>query len=190
MNKLVLGIAVALFVVIGGVCTYVIVNNQSTNPTPTTPDNSPSLSAPFAACDILTEDIAKSLLGDAIDHPDAALGTVSTTDIAISTCDYTTKVVADEADSSGLPKSDGLSLMVRVAKTAAGAASNKQAFNNPPPDAQMVKNFGDKAFYAPAFHQLNILKGGNWYVIIYYMDTVTNASLETDKQLAKKLSYR
>lgn len=186
MNKLIIGIAIALFAIIGGIAAYIIMLSPSSS-------NNTNLSAEankFSSCDILTEEIAKSLLGDELDHPSDGTGDTSTPDLAVSTCHYVTKVNPEEASKDGLPKSSGVSLLARVAKTQAGADSNQHLFNNYPAGGQEVEGIGDKAFYSPDFRQLNVLKGNNWYVVTHYVDVITNASLESNKKLAEKLHFR
>lgn len=186
MNKLVVGGIVAL-VVIGGVSAYMLVSSQSSGTQPSGTSNS---TVSFSACDILTEDIAKSLLGSNISSPDDGSGTASTADISVTNCSYATKISAADAAKSSVPKSSGVSVLARIAKTQAGANSNQQLFSTFPAGTQEVQGLGDKAFYAPDFRLLNILKGDNWYVVTYYIDTVTNASLDNNKKLAEKLNFR
>ena len=47
-----------------------------------------------------------------------------------------------------------------------------------------MSDIGDKAFFNPQFLQLNILKGGNWYIASSYSGRPTSATIESDTQLA------
>lgn len=188
MNKFYIAIALVV-VVAGGAAAYILL----TKPNDTSSDKSTdSVSvAPLStvtACDILTEDVAKSLLGDDIDKPDSSIGDVSSSDVSVTNCSYNTKVTA--SSSTTMPKISAVSVLARVAKNQTGADSNKQQFSSRPAGVEDVPGIGDASFYSPDFRQLNVLKGNNWYIVTYYVDALTNASLETNKQLAQKLQFK
>ena len=82
------------------------------------------------------------------------------------------------------------SLMLRVAKTPAGAQSNKAQFSSRDASDKSLPGIGDAAFYNDSFRQLHVLKGNNWYIITAYKDSLTNGSLESDEQIASKLKYQ
>jgi hypothetical protein len=111
-----------------------------------------------SACDILTTDIAKTLL-DSVGDETAPVPDSSSADIAVSTCVRTSAVAG--------AKSDSVSLLMRVAKTATGATSNESVFAEGalPSNAEPVRGYGEQAFWNPAFGQLNVLAKGNWYIL-------------------------
>lgn len=191
MNKIIIAVAVTLVLVLGGLATYFVINNQDKVASPATTnipgDTQKLATANVKACDILTEEIAEQILGENLDHPDASAADSETPDLSVSNCNYATKL---QSDGTGLPKSDGVSLLARIAKTDIGALGNKTQFDSVKSNVDFVDGIGDKAFYYPDFRQLNVLKGGNWYVVTYYKDTVTNASLENNKKLAEKLDFK
>ena len=189
MNKFYIAIA-AVVVIAGGAAAYLLIakpgaNNSSSKKTDTV---SVAPLSTVKACDVLTEDIAKDVLGAEVTQPDGSIGDISTSDIAVTNCNFTTKITS--TDTSSLPKASGVSVLARVAKTQAGANDNKTQFKERPDGVEDVSGFGDAAFYNPSFRQLNILKGNNWYIVTYYIDSVTNASLDTDKKLAEKIQFK
>lgn len=143
---------------------------------------------PIDACDVLTEGIAKEVIGSNLQKTSASSNTITTADIAVSSCNFLSKL--DPSDTSDVPKISGASLLVRVAKTSVGAESNRAQFLIKDKDVQAIAGIGDDAFYNPAFRQLHILKGNNWYIITAYKDSITNSSLDINKKLAQKLTFR
>ncbi|MCA9327277.1 hypothetical protein KDA14_01990 [Candidatus Saccharibacteria bacterium] len=143
---------------------------------------------PIDACDVLTEGIAKQVIGNNIQKTSASSNTITTADIVVSSCNYLTQL--SPADTSSVPKISGASLLVRVAKTSVGAESNRAQFLIKDKEVQTVDDLGDDAFYNPAFRQLHVLKGNNWYIITAYKDSITNSSLDINKKLAQKLTFR
>ena len=144
--------------------------------------------APIDACDVLTEGIAKEVIGNNIQKTSASSNTITTADIVVSSCNYLTQL--SPADTSSVPKISGASLLVRVAKTSVGAESNRAQFLIKDKEVQTVDGLGDDTFYNPAFRQLHVLKGNNWYIITAYKDSITNSSLDINKKLAQKLTFR
>jgi hypothetical protein len=108
------------------------------------------------ACDVLTEAIAKKLLGTVAPATAPPAGT-SSGDVSVTTCARTNSVTGAQAESA--------SLLMRVAKTETGALSNEAVFDSPPAGAQDVSGYGEKAFWNPQYGQLNILNHGNWYIL-------------------------
>jgi hypothetical protein len=189
MNKTIIAIIVVVVVIAGGLTAYFLIAKPGTNPDSITSTQSTTLpTAGVKACDILTDSIAKSLIGPDFVKPDGSVGNISTADIAVSNCNYITKI--DVSTTTASVKSSGLSVLARVAKTASGASDNKLQFDSQPTGSENVTGIGDKAFYNPTFRQLNVLKGSNWYIVTYYIDAITNANLDSDKQLAQKLIYK
>jgi hypothetical protein len=193
MNKGVIGIVIAVVFIIGGVAyTFLTTNHNKPSQILSTSSKNGSATTSqlttLTACDVLTEDIAKSILGDNIDQQDPSLGSANTPDLAVSTCAYSTKITSSSTGTA--PKSDGINVLARIAITQAGADSNESQFEGLAMGQQEVKNIGDKAFYAPTFRQLNVLKNNNWYILTSYKDSPANATFDTDKILAEKLHYK
>lgn len=189
MKKFYIAIA-AVVIIAGGAAAYLLLAKPGSNGDSSKGTGSVTV-APLSnvkACDILTQDVAKAVLGDNIDQPDGSVANTSTTDISVTTCNFTTKISA--SDTTSIPKSSGVSVLARVAKTQTGANDNKEQFKNRPEGVQDVQGLGDSAFYNPGFRQLNVLKGNNWFIVTYYIDSYTNANLDTDKQLAQKLQFK
>ena len=189
MNRFYIAIA-AVVVIAGGAAAYLLIakpggDNNSSKKTDTV---SVAPLSSVTACDVLTEDVAKAILGDDVTQPDGSIGDISTSDIAVTNCNFTTKITS--TDTSSLPKASGVSVLARVAKTQAGATDNKTQFNSRPDGVEDVAGLGDSAFYNPSFRQLNILKGNNWYIVTHYIDTITNANLDSDKKLAEKIQFK
>ncbi len=111
------------------------------------------------ACDLLTQEVAKSVLGSVAGEAGPAQDNRSA-DIALSSCVRANNVARlDQARSA--------SLIMRVARTETGSQSNAAAFEPAalPGGAQSVSGYGDKAFWNPTLGQLSILDDHNWYVL-------------------------
>jgi hypothetical protein len=135
------------------------------------------------ACEVLTEAVAKQLLGNLIAGGDAT-GSTSSDDIEVSNCNYVRKL-ADNAPISELSTVESLGLLVRGAKTADGAASNEAQFTtNKPAGVQDVSSYGDKAYWDASMGQLSVLKNHNWYIISYGKTKMTDRTLEHTKVFA------
>lgn len=81
-------------------------------------------------------------------------------------------------------------ILVRVAITSAGAKTNKDQFGDlRPKGVQDVSGLGDSAYYNVEFGQLNVLKGGNWYIITSYSGSL-KGTLDANKLLADKLTLK
>jgi hypothetical protein len=123
-------------------------------------DNEDSASYPTQskkACDVLTEAVAKRLLGSVAPATSPPPGN-SSNSISVSTCVRTNTVTS-------VARSASATLLMRVAKDSTGAQGNKNVFATPPTGSQEVSGYGDRAFWNPAFGQLNILNNGNWYIL-------------------------
>lgn len=142
---------------------------------------------PVAACDVLTEKIAKSAIGNNLTDTPPASAASTNDNLSVTNCNYSTK--ADV--SAGGVKMSGVSLLVRSALTNTGLDSNQQGFSSTKPsDAQTVSGIGDDAYYSAQYRQLNVLKGNNWYILSLYKDTLTNSTLAATKSLASKLEFK
>lgn len=140
------------------------------------------------ACDVLTESAAKQILGDTAEKGDTSAGSVATDDISVSNCVYSTKI---DPSTIGINNSKGVSVLARAAKTQTGVTSNKAVFGElKPMDVQDVPGIGDTAFYNPEYGQLNVLKGGNYYIVSNYTGTSTNSTIEQATELAKLLEFK
>jgi hypothetical protein len=178
---------IAIVILIGGVITALILTKSSTNKSSNAAPTVKLLpTASLTACDVLTKEAAASLLGNNIQKKDSIADT-SSNDISTTTCTYVPNV--DPA--KGISKLSAAQVLARVAKTAAAAKSNIEAFNATTKGVQNVAGIGDKAFYNPDFKQLDVLKNGNWYLITYYTDFLgQSADLNGDLQLAHKLNLK
>jgi hypothetical protein len=189
MKKVVVGVLIALLFIAGGAGAYlVLTNQQKVNDTTGTQSNSSSSSSTVNACDVLTEKIVKDVVGQDVQKVAAPAATLGNADNTISSCNYITKLNTSTSTAEG-PKLSGASLLVYVAKTKAGAESNKTQFSQLGSEVQKVDGVGDAAFYNPQFRQLHVLKGSNWYVVTSYKDSILNSTLESNKALAQKLKF-
>jgi hypothetical protein len=192
MNKVVLSVLAGVIIIAGGV-TYVIVtksddNSTSKTDTPPTTQSIKSGSNAYVAvdaCDVLTASAAQQILGAGATKGDTSAGNVSSDDLSVSNCVYTVRTGATPSSANSV------GLLARAAKSSTGAASNQAQFGSAKPaGAQDVSGIGDKAYYSPAYKQLNVLKGNNWYIVTNSVGSVTNATLESDTQLAKLLQFK
>lgn len=186
MNKKLLVIVAAAVILVGGVfmLTSKKAESPSTDSTTSESTSSDSKSAGIDACSILTESIAKQVLGN-----DATKGTepsgASSDDVAVSNCTYL-------SNGSKLTEIKGANVLVRTGLTNAGKESNKSQFGSgAPAGSQHVDGFGDDANFYPAFGQLNVLKNGNWYIVSNYTGTnPSKATLDEVKALATRLQFK
>lgn len=192
MNKVVLSVLAGVIIIAGGV-TYVIVTNSDDSSTSKTDTTSTTQSIKTGsnayvavdACDVLTASAAQQILGAGATKGDTSAGNVSSDDLSVSNCVYTVRTGATPSSANSV------GLLARAAKSATGAASNQAQFGSAKPaGSQDVSGIGDKAYYSPAYKQLNVLKGNNWYIVTNSMGSVTNATLESDTQLAKLLQFK
>lgn len=198
MKKLTI-LIIGFVIVVGGVSAVLIIrNNGDKNTTVTDTKTGQSTDVKtgsnaiiaVVACDILTEATAKNILGDAAAKGDLPAGSqVSTKDLSVSSCIYTAKI--DPAAAVRISNTKGVSVLVRAAKTNSGAASNKAQFGSAKPaGVQDVAGIGDAAFFNPQYGQLNVLKGGNWYILSNYSGSTTGGTLESNKKLADLLELK
>lgn len=196
MKKIIIGIVIASVFIAGGAGLYIIFKsgqNPTVDPKYNAAKNAkidPKLKyGPINACDVLTEEIAKSLLGDKLNKGSTPVGSVTTASIGVSNCGFLKQEVAT---GSSEPKISGASLLVQFAKDATGAALNKSQFESGilSSDVKKISDVGDSAFYNPQYRQLHVLKGSNWYIVTYYKNSMLNSSLESDLELAKKMQFK
>ena len=191
MNKLVIGV-IAGVVVVGGIGTALVLGNKDDGSGKVDVSNIKTGSDAIVnvdACDVLNDAVAKKVLGDGAEKGDTSAGTASSDDVSVTNCVYTYKAVTTGSVKDQLASTDHAGLLVRSAKTKAGADSNKTPFTSAKPGAaQDVSGYGEKAYFNPTMGQLNVLKGGNWYIISRYKGTSsTKATLDDVKQLADAL---
>lgn len=189
MNRIVIVSIVAGILTIVGIATVVFgifgrpgpgaTGQSPAFDTATSGSNSQKTSALLSnACSILTEDIAKEFLGDKAIRVTIPAATVYDKDVEVSSCSY-------------VAGTNGVSLILRIAKTQDGASGNKLIFTNSRPSgAEDVDGLGDDAYFDPSTKQLHVLKNTNWYIVTNYAKSPINASLDDNKRLAEKLSFQ
>lgn len=195
MKKVIIGVLIAALFIVGGAGAFLVMTsdaNDINNATSSAANNksgsnSSTSTVVVDACDVLTEKVVKEIIGQEVQKIATPASGIGTADNSVSNCNFITKM--SEAVTSEEPKLSGASLLVYAAKTPAGAESNKLQFKEKPADVQPVEGIGDDAFYNPDFRQLHVLKGSNWYVVTSYKDSILNSSLESNKELAKKLKF-
>lgn len=182
-KKIILAVVVTC-VVAAGFGVYIFKNRSNDDqPTPAATLNSQLAKA----CDILTEDIAKSVLGGTVSKGDeAGSATSSSDDIAVSQCSYTqvsgeTVVSADSVRSANL--------LIRSARTETGKQANYDAFSEgkTPQNVEIVEGYGTKAFWNPDFGQLNVFDEGNWYIIEFGSTIPSSRTLNDTKNFANTI---
>lgn len=127
------------------------------------------------ACEVLTFDKAKALLNETAQKKDAISADVETNSIHKTRCEYATQ---------GQTVQDmwTLSLEVREAKNAAGAAENATDFPPHTTQGKSVPGYGDEALWDELAGRFRILKAGNYYTVSMSKglggDAVTLAELQ------------
>lgn len=174
-KKLVIFIVVGIL--LGGLAGFVTftLNRNTTNETVI------DMSKAVEACDVLTLDEAKLLLGEA-----ATVGTntdpLTSPAISIDNCSYT-----NNAATVGDIRI--ITLTTRSALNEEGRKSNIDVFSPDyveyPANAEVVEGLGDKAFWDPNSRQLAILDGDLWLGIVYGGTNPANNTLEDAKKVAE-----
>lgn len=99
------------------------------------------------ACDLLTLDDAKKLIGADAASNDEVNKETSTSDVSVTICQFSDATADHFA-----------SVLVRAPKSEAGAGDNENTFNaGRPAGAQDVTGYGDRAYFDPADGQLYVL---------------------------------
>lgn len=133
------------------------------------------------ACEIYPLADAQKLLGDKVKYEDTALGAQSTNDIEISACSYSTPFKNLEE----LQSAQTSSVLMRSAKTSAGAYSNLKPFKDEKPEgAQTVNGYGELAYWNQSRAQLNVYKEGNWLIFSAGPLNASERQLEDARKLA------
>lgn len=139
-------------------------SQQSSSSTPngaSDTENSSSFKS-VKACDVLTLDDAKRVLGSNAQPGDTTANTiVENSEMTLTSCSF---LISDGAIP---PNSKVASLQARSAKTQIGATSNKSPFGpgGKPANVQDISNLGELAYWNPEFGQLSIFKNNNYYII-------------------------
>ena len=137
---------------------------------------------PAIACDLLTKEEAKEMLGQNVIAGTPKNPTLSR-DIATSKCSYTdmntdaqAMLVAAIAVQSGVNDKG----VARVKATFAASKSGK--------NVELVNGLGDSAYFNPQLGQLNILDGKNWIILSYGTgQSPQNNTLDNAVTLAQKV---
>jgi len=182
-NKLAILVGVIVLVVAGIGAAIFIMNQNKSDGTPQGTGNSSNNSSytAVAACDALTLDEAKTILGEAATAGDSS--PASTTDsLSVDTCSYTNNATA-------ISDLRIISIMTRSALDKDGMDSNTEAFgaggSANMSGATAVEGYGDKAFWDPTTYQLAVLDGTVWYGIVYGGTDPTTNTLEDTKLVAE-----
>lgn len=182
-KKVLIGLIAGAVVLIGGITFAVLSSNGSsssiTDDNKSTNNSATKLVA-IKACDLLTLDEAKQLLGNNATEG-SNTSAVTGEDVNVDTCSYT---------NNGTTATDIriVSVMARSALTEVGLDSNLGAFEKDgtanPANAVVVSNIGDKAFWDPTTYQLAILKGNTWLSIVYGGTNPTKNTIDDAKKAA------
>ena len=116
---------------------------------------------PAVACNLLTLDEAKTLLGDATINA-IAENPAQTGSITTSSCGYSDGKI-DTANAIAI------GIKVRTGINDKGIELNKTQFKNgtPTEDVEIVKDVGDSAYFNKANGQFSVLKDSTWVIISY-----------------------
>ena len=195
MNKLTVGIIGGVVVIVGVSAIFIARNSSTDDATVSDMKTGKSETIKLGdnavvavdACSVLTEAVAKNILGEGAEKADlSAAGQTSTKDVSVSNCVYTAKI--DPTAAVRMSNTKGVSLLIRSGKTKDGTDSNKGQFGSQKPTGvQDVAGLGEAAYFNPQFGQLNVLKNGNWYIISNYSGTVGSGTAESGQVLAKAL---
>lgn len=189
MKKYIVGALILAFFVAGGAGAYLVLTNQDKVNEPIATVNSSTNTKPtIDACNILTQEKVETFVGKKVQKIATPSSTIGSSDNQITTCNYMA-TLSENVESEG-PKLSGANLLIYVARSAAGAESNKSYFNDKPENAIDVEGIGDGAYFNPDYRQLFILKGSNWYILTAYRDSIVKSTVEEAKELAEKLTLK
>lgn len=130
----------------------------------------------MSACEVLTAEVARAAIGKLAPENSPA-PEAGSDEVTVSSCTRVNK--ADDVRDSR-----SASLLMRVAESDQGARSNEVVFDSSslPQGAEEVSGYGEQAFWNPEFGQLNILEGGNWYILsVGPLDPEKHTLAETEK---------
>lgn len=180
---------VVIVLILAGVGAFVMANKDSdkdvsTSTQSTSAGGEAKTRQAKKACDVLTLEDAKKVLGENAEKTELPSGgAASSDDIDVTQCIYS-QPAGDTLASIKAQKQ--ASILVRSAKTDKGGESNKEVFEGSlkPAEAQDVSGYGDGAFWNPQFGQFNVYKNDNWYIISVGSSTPSEKTLEEAKVLA------
>lgn len=181
-KKLVIFIAIGALILATGVTALVLTLNQNKVANPSSDGTGIQLSSYkiVKACDELTLDEAKTVLGDAA-TPGSTSTPVENESLYIDTCSYVNNATA-------LADIRIITIMIRSALDGDGQASNTEAFEpggpTNPEGSEAVSGYGEKAFWDPSTQQLAILKENLWISVMYSNSNLTSGNLEDVKKVA------
>ncbi len=121
------------------------------------------------ACALLTKSIATRYLGTGL-QSSTANATTQTDDADVASCSY---VSASKPAHSAI-------LLMRKAKTAAGRETNQTLFTVGQKKGQALDSYDAPAYWDATMGQLNILRDGNWYMVVNGVSTPFNARVVSD----------
>jgi hypothetical protein len=184
INKNVLiGIVAGVLIIVGGVV-FTVLGSRNASPvedTSTTTAAADVKLVPVRACELLTLDEAKSLLGSNASES-GNTNAVTSGDISVDTCSYINNARA--ASDIRI-----VTILARSALTDVGLESNLGAFDSGgtahPTDAKAISGYGDKAYWDPRTKQLAILQGNTWLSIVYGGTNPAKNTLDDAKRVAE-----
>lgn len=180
MKKLV-PIIIVVLIIIAGAGYFLTQSDKSKDSATVTPSSKTETKnfSPPNACDVLTLEDAKKVLGEAEKTDLVVNSSASSDDISVSQCNYN----QPGGDNQTMKQ---VSILVSGAKTKKGAESHQEVFTGflKPAGAQDVSGYGDSAFWDPALGQFNVLKNGNRYVITSGVSRPAERTLDEAKALA------
>lgn len=182
MNKKILLICIVATISFAtvAVATIYSLNKEKNTGKPDTQSNSIEYKS-VAACDLLTLDDAKTLLGaNAVqtlrEGPDSGINE------SISQCSYSN-------NESDLALMRAIHISARSPLTRDGIDGNTSAFESangstPAAGDEVIEGYGDKALWDTSTHQLAILKDNTWLRISYGDSNQTANTIEDAKKVA------
>src|SRR5689334_12342745 len=153
------GLVVAVMAVVGAMAWTSASKPAAQPPIQNQPVASKKEASP--ACRLFTLADATAVLGAGTkDSSEGGAADVTSTDATITVCRYTLAI--------NKPEENGKTVLVlvRQAKTPAGASYNKTMFGSArPQDVQNVPGVGEAAFWDANLSELSVLKGETWYIL-------------------------
>lgn len=184
MNKTLVIIATVAIISVGGIISFLALNSDQLKDSAgnTADDAKVEAASVKDACDILTKARTEEILGTKVK--------LQTNSPLVNEDQYMTMSVCSYV-STGTKDFSGAQLLVRSAKNKDGKKANKSQFDSTKPsNYKNVEGIGDEAYFSRDIRQLNVLVGGNWYIVTLYSSTDENVgSLENTKLLADKLNF-
>ncbi len=126
------------------------------------------------ACKLFTLSDAKKVIGSKTEASKSNANAVSDK-ATVSTCSY----VANAAEVRDVK---AITILARSSNKIQARQSFELGRND---KAQIIKDLGDSAYYAPDSNQLNILKGESWIIIAATIGAEKNNTVELPQQIAK-----